>query len=192
MDSENLGDAVAEACELQDGRPQGNCPDGTTCQDGRCRTNVCAPNSSRCLDESTIEICRNDGQGWEQSDCEMGQCREMNGAATCDDVICVAGQRTCNGLQTVVECSDDGTRFNVSNDVTATELDANANAESVLPCAESTKRLRQISAAITGPLTLTMPSSQAVMAFSMQNGAVRDRCFESTPKLHRPSDGGQQ
>ncbi|MGC6417735.1 MAG: IgGFc-binding protein [Bradymonadia bacterium] len=113
IDSQDLGDAGPTACEPSDGGPQGTCREGETCQDGRCRPNVCAPNSSRCLDESTLEICRGDGQGWEESECAMGQCREMNGAATCDDVICVAGQRTCNGLQTVVECSDDGTRFNV-------------------------------------------------------------------------------
>lgn len=43
----------------------------------------------------------------------MGRCREMGGAATCDDVICVSGERTCNGPQTVLECSADGARFAV-------------------------------------------------------------------------------
>ena len=106
------GDAAAP-CNPGDGGPIEACPEGQTCSEGFCAPQVCEPRTSRCADRMTLEICRQDATGWEASPCEMGECREMNGAATCDDVICVAGERTCNGPQTVVECADDGTRFTV-------------------------------------------------------------------------------
>ncbi|MEE2757853.1 MAG: IgGFc-binding protein [Myxococcota bacterium] len=106
-------DAMAMPCEIGDATPADVCPDGLTCSDGRCVQQICEPATSRCVDAETLEVCRQDGLAWETTACEMGECREMRGAATCDDVICVAGERTCNGPQTIVECTADGTQFTI-------------------------------------------------------------------------------
>ncbi len=108
-DADTIGDAEPQPCA--DEEPE--CPEGLRCDEGACIDLVCPPNSSRCADEQTLEVCRADGSGWETEECVMGTCREMGGAATCDDVICVPGERTCNGVEVVVECSEEGTRFNV-------------------------------------------------------------------------------
>jgi hypothetical protein len=114
----SISDAQADGglvpCEVPDGGdPTSVCPEGFSCQEGQCRATECPPNASRCQNDTTVEICRADGSGWEATECVMGTCREMNGAAVCDDVICVPGERTCNGVEVIVECSPEGTRFNV-------------------------------------------------------------------------------
>lgn len=96
-----------------DGGDAARCASGFICQDDVCQPQACQPNASRCAEADTLEVCRADGSGWESTECMMGTCREMNGAAACDDVICVPGERTCNGVEVVVECSAEGTRFNV-------------------------------------------------------------------------------
>ena len=51
-------------------------------------------------------------------------------------------QRTRNGLH-VVECSDDGTRFNVVERCDGDRTGRQCERGECTPCAESTKRLRQ-------------------------------------------------
>jgi hypothetical protein len=106
-------EGVPEACADNTWTPGAPCGEGEACSAGACVANAaCQAESVRCRDVNTVEICSEDGTTWEPVRCMEGECREANGAATCDDVICVPGARTCNGPELVVECDDTGTRYN--------------------------------------------------------------------------------
>ena len=89
------------------------CGPNEVCQDGECALPViCEPATSRCRDETTLEVCNDLGFAWEPTTC-TGTCRETDGVAACDNVVCIPGERTCNGDQLAVECTADGTRYDV-------------------------------------------------------------------------------
>ena len=97
------------------------CPAETSCSgEGECvSSGACTPGTSRCLDETTIEVCTEE-ETWESSTCE-GSCmtiddgtasNESNLAqAQCSEPICVPGQRLCADEDTVVECNASGSAF---------------------------------------------------------------------------------
>ena len=87
------------------------CAPNETCQDGACAVpTVCEPGASRCADPKTLEICNADGTGWMPSDC-AGDCNDVSGTATCENVVCTPGEKSCSGDQIVIECKADGTGY---------------------------------------------------------------------------------
>jgi len=87
------------------------CVDPLVCVDGACQPEVvCTPNDSRCASDLVLEVCDEDGTGWEQTQCG-DRCLEGAGMAVCGDLECLPGETRCNGSQVVVECSADGGGF---------------------------------------------------------------------------------
>ncbi|MFZ4738201.1 MAG: IgGFc-binding protein [Bradymonadia bacterium] len=124
----SMPDASEEACEqgarrcrdetrpevCRDGRRfslDDACAPNETCLDGVCAVPmVCAPNETRCVDETTLEVCTPEGTGYMTVPCS-GMCRDATGVARCDDVVCTAGERSCSGDQIVVECNPNGSGY---------------------------------------------------------------------------------
>ena len=74
-------------------------------------TQLCAIGSAECLDERTLGVCEDPSIGLSEVSCGEGLCQVVNGIAMCDEIVCVAGERACNGPETVVECNQAGTGF---------------------------------------------------------------------------------
>jgi hypothetical protein len=65
----------------------------------------------RCSDGDTIAECLENGM-WEETQCQGG-CQENDQGAACQDVTCIARDRICQDLDTVVECNVAGTEYRV-------------------------------------------------------------------------------
>lgn len=56
------------------------CGAGTVCIAGACRAAECEPNTALCLNESTSQVCRADGSGWDVVSCpDYQKCIEESG-----------------------------------------------------------------------------------------------------------------
>ena len=91
------------------------CLSGEVCDgDGACipQPNTCdEEGAARCLDATQISLCV-DGM-WENSQCEGG-CLTSDEGASCQEVICVPGERRCRDTDTIVECNAVGSEFRIA------------------------------------------------------------------------------
>jgi hypothetical protein len=56
------------------------CASGTVCVAGSCQAAACDPNSALCLNESTSQVCREDGSGWDVVPCpDYQKCDDESG-----------------------------------------------------------------------------------------------------------------
>ncbi len=99
------GDAVV-ACSSdgQELRPQ-DCPQGETCHDGECLPKICEEGEIRCVDESSIERCEDNGTAWRVS-------RECPAGTVCMDDACLPspctpGETKC-GPTVLYSCDESG------------------------------------------------------------------------------------
>ena len=72
---------------------------------------LCTVGASECIDERTVGVCEDPEVGFSEVSCGQGLCQLVNGTAMCDEIVCVAGERACNGSETIVECNETGTGF---------------------------------------------------------------------------------
>ncbi len=91
------------------------CEVGNRCfGEGECVSDeACTAGESRCANDTTIEVCNAESM-WESSECG-GACTTlmMDGAnqASCEEPLCVPGQRLCSDPDTVVECNTSGSAY---------------------------------------------------------------------------------
>ena len=85
--------------ETGDGWAVESCPDGESCQDGTCVTQMCEPGELLCATDRVL-VCEDDGQTWTETQCPddticfLGECIECLTEEQCGaGEICVAG--TC-------------------------------------------------------------------------------------------------
>lgn len=74
-------------------------------------SDACTLGETRCLDERTLGVCETPSEGFSEIGCGEGLCTEASGVSMCDEVVCIAGERICNGSETIVECNAAGTGF---------------------------------------------------------------------------------
>jgi hypothetical protein len=56
------------------------CAEGTVCVAGSCQAAACEPNTAICLNESTSQVCREDGSGWDVVPCpDYQKCDDDSG-----------------------------------------------------------------------------------------------------------------
>ncbi len=74
---------------------------------------ACEPDESRCGEGDALEVCAEDGSGFERFQCER-RCVEGGGTAMCADNECTPGERSCTVEKTaVVECRPDGSGLEI-------------------------------------------------------------------------------
>ena len=78
---------------------------GVDAADSGCGT--CCAEETRCADDTTLETCRADGSGWEETSCgEKEICKE----GSCQpEPICTPGERTCIDDSKALVCRPSGT-----------------------------------------------------------------------------------
>lgn len=118
------------------------CAPNETCTDGACRVpSVCEPRASRCADLRTIEVCNEEGTDWVATECQ-GDCNDTTGMATCENVVCTPGMRSCSGDQIVTQCKEDGTGFTFAENCNGARTARQCDSGECQPICKLTEKLK--------------------------------------------------
>ncbi len=118
------------------------CAPNEVCTEGACAVpTLCEPDTTRCADARTLEICSPDGTSWIATECE-GSCNGAGETATCGDVVCAAGERTCSGDQIVIACKPDGTGFEFAENCNGARTARQCDRGECQPICKLTEKLK--------------------------------------------------
>ncbi len=108
-------------------KPDATCGSDTICIKGACQPKVCEPNTSKCADSGHSKlVCKDDGQGWVDSNCPLKQtCVTTGKTAACKPHICEPATKKCDGNK-VLSCKAGGLATEVADDCAKPGADGKA------------------------------------------------------------------
>lgn len=135
-------DGVPQRCTDGRWRDDDPCAPNEVCTEGTCAVpQTCMPDTTRCADARTLEVCNADGTGWMATPCDVS-CNDAAGEATCEDVVCTPGEKSCSGDQIVIECKPDGTGFAFSENCNGARTARQCDRGECQPICKLTEKLK--------------------------------------------------